>query len=254
MISLKTPQEIKIMKEGGKRLALVSQKILKEVCLGVQLNALNNLADELIKKQGGFPSFKMVKGYHWATCLSVNQGVVHGIPGSYRVKEGDLISLDIGIFFKGFHTDMANTIRVDSQNNVRSKDKFLEAGKKALCRAIAQAKPGNRVGHISAVIGQQIRAAGYSPIRALTGHGIGRELHEDPQIPCYLRKNLNKTELIKPGMTFAIEVIYAQGKPNLVLSSDGWTIKTADNSLAALFENTIAVTQNGPIVLTSTEN
>ncbi len=251
MISIKTKVQIEVMKEGGKRLSWVLSQILKEVKPQVALWQLDKLAEKLIKKQGGQPSFKMVPGYQWTTCIDINEGVVHGIPGKYRLKENDLVSVDIGMFYRGFHTDMARTIRVKEQESRRVKsDEFLEVGEKALEKAIKAAKAGNRIGHISQAMEKEIRKAGFSPIEVLTGHGVGKKLHEGPPIPCLLMGKIKQTPLLKNGMTLAIEVIYSQGQPDVVLSHDGWTIKTADGKLAGLFEKTIMVGQGQPLVLT----
>lgn len=241
------------MKEGGNKLARVMEGVLGEVGPGVKLSSLDKLVELLIRKEKGFPSFKKVKNYRWATCININQGVVHGIPGESRIKKGDLVSLDIGIFFQGFHTDMARTILVPGSSSDEKKEKFLEVGRQALTKAIAAVKPGNRIGNISLIIGGEIKKGGLRPIEALTGHGVGRKLHEDPLIPCLLKTKLGKTDLIRPGMTFAIEVIYTQGSPELVLEDDGWTVATADGLLAGLFEDTVAVTKSGPRVLTGLE-
>jgi methionyl aminopeptidase len=265
MISIKTKKEIEIMKRGGAKLALVFGEVLKKIKPGVKLKELDKLAEALIKKQGGFPSFKTVKGYHWTTCININQGVVHGTPNDYRIRQGDLVSLDMGMLYKGFHTDMAWTLRVRTQNSAPPRrwrgdeldfceaNKFLEAGRRALKAAIKAATAGKRVGHISAAIEKVIRKAGFSPIETLTGHGVGRNLHEEPQIPCFVAEEIAKTPILKPGMTLAIEVIYSQGKPDLVLKDDGWTLETADGKLAGLFENTILVTKKSPIILTALE-
>lgn len=245
MIPIKTQDEIKRMKEGGKRLARVMREVLDQVKPGVKLSKLDRLAESLIEKAGGKPSFKIVPSYHWATCINVDQGVVHGVPDDYQVKAGDLVSVDIGIFYKGLHTDMARTIKVQSSN-----DKFLGVGRRALRQAVRATRTGNRVGHISKVIEEEIKKTGLSPIRTLTGHGVGKELHEEPQIPCFLEGVIEQTAILKLGMTLAVEVIYAQGKPDLILDDDGWTLKTADGSLAGLFEDTIAVTKKGPLILT----
>ena len=251
MIQIKNPNQIRVIKEGGKRLSWALSQILKEAKPQVALWQLDKLAEKLIKKQGGQPSFKMVPGYHWTTCIDINEGVVHGIPGKYRLKENDLVSVDIGMFYKGFHTDMARTIRLKEQENRRIKsDEFLEVGEKALEKAIKAAKAGNRVGHISQAMEEEIRKAGFSPIEALTGHGVGKKLHEEPPIPCLLWEEIGKTPLLKNGMVLAIEVIYAQGKPDLVISDDNWTIKTADGKLAGLFEETIVIRKDHPLILT----
>lgn len=236
MIPLKSIKEIKIMSEGGKRLARVMKEVLGKIKPGLNLKEIDFWVDELIKKQGGKPSFKMVKGYRWATCLNFNQGVVHGIPTDYELKKEDLLSLDMGFFYQGFHTDMARTIRVDGK-----KVDFLKAGEKALTEAVKAAKPGNRVGHLSLAIEKEIKKNGLTPIQALVGHGVGRKLHEAPQIPCFLKGRAEETEELKPGMTLAIEVIYTKGGPDVTVKSDGWTIETADGQLAALFEDTVAV-------------
>lgn len=253
MIPIKSEEELAIMAEGGRRLVWVFEKVFREIKPGVRLSFLEDLANQLIASQGGQPSFKMVKGYHWATCICVNQGVVHGIPGEYQIKKADLVSLDMGMYYGGFHTDMARTLRVRMQNGKckMQNDKFLEAGKRALKKAIEVAKPGNRLGHISRAIEQEIRKAGFRPVEALTGHGIGKELHEEPLIPGLVKDEIEKTPILKPGMTLAIEVIYAQGQPDLVIKEDGWTIETEDQKLAGLFEDTIVITKTGPQVLTN---
>ncbi len=252
MTSLKSQDQIRAMREGGRKLACVLQQVLQEAKLGVALWQLDSLAEELIKKQGGEPSFKTVRGYHWTTCININEGVVHGIPGKYQLKENDLVSLDIGILYQGLHTDMSRTVRVKEQENRRVKeDEFLQAGERALKKAISAAKAGNRVGHISQAIEKEIRKAGFSPIEVLTGHGVGKKLHEDPLIPCLLMEEIERTPLLENGMTLAIEVIYAQGNPEVVLADDGWTIETADGKLSGLFEDTIAISQGQTLVLTS---
>lgn len=250
MISIKTKVEIEVMREGGKRLSWVLSQILKEISPKVALWQLDKRAEALIKKQGGKPSFKMVPGYRWTTCIDVNEGVVHGIPGKYRLKENDLVSVDIGMFYRGFHTDMARTIKVQSAEGKDQSDEFLKAGERALKKAVEVAKAGNRVGHISQAMEKEIRKAGFSPIEVLTGHGVGKKLHEGPPIPCLLMGKIEQTPLLKNGMTLAIEVIYSQGQPDVVLSRDGWTIKTSDGKLAGLFEETIAINQGRPLVLT----
>lgn len=251
MIPIKTKEEIKVMKEGVKRLRRILRRVLNKAKPGIRLSQLDKLAESLIEKQKGLPSFKMVPGYKWATCINVNQGVVHGIPDNYRLKENDVISIDMGMKFGRLNVDEAWTVLAQSAkcpagggvNSVQSeeKKKFLEAGEKALKAAIKAAKAGNRVGHISLAIEKEIKKSGFSPIQALTGHGVGRKLHEEPKIPCYLQEKIVVTPLLKPGMTLAIEVIYSKGSPELILKNDGWTLETADGSLAALFEKTVFV-------------
>jgi len=255
MIPIKTEREIELMKEGGQKLAFVFAEVVKKIKPGVSLRQLDSLAEELIIKQGGFPSFKTVRGYHWATCININEGVVHGIPNDYQIKEGDLVSLDMGMLYKGFHTDMAWTLCVRMQNSKckSQNEKFLKVGERVLKMAIKAARPGNQVGHISAVIEKVIRKAGFSPVEDLTGHGVGKKLHEEPQIPCFLARPIAQTPVLQPGMTLAIEVIYTLGKPDLILANDGWTIETADGKPAGLFENTVLVTKRKPVILTNLE-
>jgi len=242
-IPVKTEKQIKIMKEGVKRLRRILRRVLNKAKPGIRLSQLDRLAESLIEKQKGLPSFKMVPGYKWATCINVNQGVVHGIPDNYRLKENDVVSIDMGMKFGGLNVDEAWTVEVKTQNSKlkTQNEKFLEVGRRALEKAIKMAKAGNRVGHISLAIEKEIKKSGLSPIQALTGHGVGRKLHEEPKIPCYLQEKIVVTPLLKPGMTLAIEVIYSKGSPELILKNDGWTLETADGSLAALFEKTVFV-------------
>ncbi len=250
MIDIKTPEEIAIMREGGKKLHSILQKLLEASIPGAVLLDIDKLADELIADSGGSASFKTVKGYKWATCLCVNEVVVHGIPTAYRLKEGDMLTIDIGLLYKGFHTDTAWTKIINAMD-----DKFLEAGKLALERGIKAAKIGNRIGDISKVIQETIETAGYSIVKSLVGHGVGHELHEEPQVPNYLRGAIENTLLLQAGMTIAIEPIYAMGRGEIVYENDdGWTLATRDRSRASVFEHTIAITAGSPLVLTEGAN
>lgn len=255
MTILKTSEEIEAVRQGGKKLALIFKQVYSRVRPGTRLKDLDNLAEKLIIKNGGFPSFKMVKDYHWATCINVNEGVVHGVPSNYRLKKGDVVTLDMGFYYQGFHTDMSRTfwLKDDNFKNKTEILKFLATGEKTLKLAIKQAFPGKRVGDISFTIEKEIKKMGFSPSEFLTGHGVGKELHEDPQIPCVLFEEIEKTPLLRPGMVLAIEVIYNQGGKDIVLADDGWTFKTKDGKLAAVFENTIIVTKKGPEIITPLE-
>lgn len=255
MIDIKTPAEIADMREGGRRLGNILQELLDFSTPGVILTDIEKKADELITKNGATASFKTVSGYHWATCLCVNEIVVHGIPGDYILKDGDVLTIDIGLIYKGFHTDTAGTkIISNSQfsiSNFKEKEKFLKIGKLALERGIAAAKIGNRIGDISKVVQETIETAGYSIVKSLVGHGVGRQLHEEPQVPNYLRGAIENTLPLREGMTIAIEPIYAEGKGEIVYENDdGWTLATRDRSLTSVFEHSIAITLNGPVVLT----
>jgi len=250
MIPILSEKEIKIMEDNGQKLRKVMEATLSEVKPGMTLIELDQVAEKKIEELGGKPSFKMVPRYYWATCINLNGGVVHGIPDDTPIKKGDLVSVDAGFYSQGFHTDMAKTIKVGSEKGKGRSDKFLEAGKEALEEAIKQVKPDNRVGHLSQTIEETIKKAGYNPVKRLTGHGVGRQLHQEPMIPCFLKEEVRKTPLLKKGMVLAIEVIYTQGEPTLIVADDGWTIRTQDGKMAGLFEETVAVGANGPLILT----
>lgn len=247
MIEIKTPEEIAIMDQGGKILAGVITTVLAKAKPGVSLLELDKYAEWLILKAGGKPSFKMEKGYYYTTCMSVGDVVVHGIPTTQLLVEGDRLGVDCGVFYKGFHTDSSWSLLIGNKKS----NKFLEAGKLALKRAVSQCREGNYVGDISKVIQETVEGAGYSCVKQLVGHGVGRLLHEDPEIPCYLRGDVKNTPQIKNGMVFAVEIIYNEGgSPVVYKNDDGWTISTRDGSTSGLFEHTVAVTKNGPKILT----
>jgi len=250
MIPILNDKEMKIMKDNGQKLRKVMEATLAEVKPGVTLREIDQVAAKKIEELGGEPSFKMVPHYYWATCLNLNEGVVHGIPDETLIKKGDYFSVDVGFYSQGFHTDMAKTIKVGSEKGKGGSDKFLEAGKEALEKAIEQVKPGNRVGHLSQAMEKTIEKAGFQPVRNLTGHGVGRQLHQEPSIPCFVREEIEKTPLLEKDMVLAIEVIYTQGEPALFVADDGWTIRTRDGKIAGLFEETVAVGANGPLILT----
>ncbi len=246
MIHKKTHEEIKIMREGGSKLGTILQNLLSFAQPGVRLLDIDTEADRLIDASGGTPSFKTVSGYKWATCLCVNEVVVHGIPTPYVLKEGDVLTIDAGLIYKGFHTDTAWTKIVGAADSP-----FLKIGQEALAKAIDLARIGKRVGDISASTQGIIEGAGYSLVKTLVGHGVGHELHEDPQIPNYLRGAIENTYQFQGGETIAIEPIYVMGQGAVVYeNNDGWTLATRDRSIAAVFEHSIAITENGPIVLT----
>lgn len=246
---IKSDSEIKIMTEGGKRLAEVKAKLIEKVNVGVTAEEIEEVASREIERSGGSASFKMVKGYHWATCVNVNSSVVHGIPKKSIVfKKGDVVSVDVGLFYQGFHTDTSFSIGLGVNNEIK---KFLQAGKDTVDKALQEASSGNRIYHISKVLGS-IEDKGYTVIRSLVGHGVGRELHEKPYIPCYVSDKANKTPEIPVGATFAIELMYTLGSGSIYVEDDGWTISTVDGKISALYEETVAVTKHGPCVLTAT--
>ena len=257
MIDIKSEKEIQIMSAGGKILAEVLLEVLDHAKPGVSELELDALAESLIKEKGAQAGFKKVKGYHYTICTSTNDVVVHGVPTDYKLKLGDIIGIDCGVYYKGYYTDMAQTLRVKSQiSNLKSQkedevDRFLETGRRALDKAIKVAKVGNRIGHISRTIQDIIEGQGYSVVRSLVGHGVGKRLHEEPEVPGFLVRKIEKTPKLEHGVTIAIEIIYNMGNPAVVYANnDGWTIKTKDNSLSGLFERTVAITKKGPILLT----
>jgi methionyl aminopeptidase len=243
------------MRTGGKILADVLKKVLDVAKPGVSELELDHLAEKLILEKGGEPGFKKVDGYKHTICISTNDVVVHGVPTEYKLKEGDVVGIDCGVFYKGFYTDMAETVKIrNPKSEIRNDgvDKFLKTGEKAMWEGIKAAKFGNRVGDISKAIQRIVEGQGYSIVRSLIGHGVGLELHEEPEVPGFLDMDILKTPLLKVGMTIAIEVIYNMGKSDVSYSNDdGWTIKSKDHSLSGLFERTIAITKDGPMVLTN---
>lgn len=253
MSKIKNKKEIEYMRQGGKILAEVLWEIMDNIKPGVSELDLDRLAERLILQKGGEPGFKRVPGYKNTICISTNDVVVHGIPTDYRFKEGDVVGIDCGVFYKGFNTDMAETVQIqDSKVKSQKVDKFLKVGKKALEESIRQAKVGNRIGNISETMQRIIeRENGYFVVRNLVGHGVGEELHEEPEVPGFLSEPIEKTPLLEPGMTIAIEAIYNMGGYGVVYSNDDdWTIKTKDHSISGLFERTVLITPKGPIVLT----
>lgn len=244
MIKLKTPSEIRIMQEGGKITSGALKEVLKHVKPGVTTLELNNVAQLFIDKSGAEASFKTVDNYPYATCININEGIVHGLPSSTKVKEGDILSIDLGSLYKGFHTDLSYSLEVSTSKE----SEFLHVGRKALDKAIKLCQAGRRIGDISFAIQETLEKAGYTPSEMLVGHGIGKELHEDPYVPCLgYPKSGHK---LRVGMVLAVEVIYQKGEPDIKLSKDGWTYETTDGSLSGLFEKTVAITKDGPLVLT----
>lgn len=247
-INIKTSDELKIMEEGGKKLSEIKHAVMDMVDVGVTAYELEKLASSLIDKSGGKASFKMVSGYQWVTCVNVNSGLVHGIPHkSIIFKKGDVVSGDMGFFYKGFHTDTSFTVAISPTSEV---EKFLDIGKKAFTTAVSAVRPGNRIYDISKNIEDTITLFGFTPVRDLVGHGIGKDLHEAPAIPCFTEGSRDKTALIEPGMAFAIEVMYTMGDYSVTKEKDGWTIGMEDGKISALFEDTVIVTQKGSKIIT----
>ena len=255
MVSLKTPFEIVKMRNAGKVAAQVLKEVLHKAVSGVSLLELDTLADRLIVQNGALPSFKMEKGYHWTTCMCLNNVVVHGIPTEEKLKKGDILCIDLGVYLDGWHADTSWTILIDPKNSgikANEKVKFLKTGELALKSAIDKCQVGNYIGDISQAMQEVVESSGYSCVRQLVGHGVGRSLHEDPEIPCFVRGEIKNTPKITEGMVLAVEVIYNMGKsPVVYKNDDGWTIVTRDGLPSAVFEHTVAITAESNQVLTS---
>lgn len=242
----KTKEELELMKKAGNICAQALQEVVKHVKEGIECRQLDDIARQKIESLGAKSSFMTVDDYKWTICTTINDQVVHGIPTSRKLQDGEIIGIDIGALYKGYHSDQATTVAV-GQIPEKTKE-FLETGLSTLKKAIAQAKAGNHIGDVAATIQENIEAAGYGIVRNLTGHGIGRELHEDPMVPGFGKPG--KGFILEKDMTLAIEVIYTQGSGEVVLESDNWTISSKDGTLGGLYEQTIAVSNNEPIILT----
>lgn len=240
--------ELSLMRKSGNIAAAALKRALEAAKAGVSELEVNQAAEEQIYKLGGNLSYKTVPGYKFATCITVNEQVVHGIPTERRLESGDKISIDLAVEYRGWHTDCAWSVIVGKKLQSEG-EKFLSVGQEALRDGIAQAIDGNRVGDISNAIQTKIEGAGYSIVRSLVGHGIGRKLHEKPEVPGFGNKGQGAP--LRKDMTLAIEVIYAMGKHEVVLEKDGWTFSTTDKSLGGLFEMTVVVGKERAEVLTS---
>ncbi len=250
MIHLKSEQEIEIMKECGKRLRASVQELLPFIQPGITTLSVDQEAEGLIIKNGAESSFNKVPGYRWSTCLPVNEQAVHTPPSGRKLKEGDVLTIDIGAYYQGFHTDYATTVVVGDNTTPQIED-FLETGKKTLKKAIAVVKRGTFIGEISRIMERGITSKGYHILKELTGHGVGRELHEDPYVPNFVDRPMSKTFKIPSGLVIAVEVIYSMGSDQIAFEkSDGWTIRSKDRSICACFEHTIAIQDENTFILT----
>ena len=249
MIYLKSDREIKTLSKAGEIAGKAMEEVFKNIKAGVKFIELDKIAEEVIKKSGAQSSFKRVQNYENTICITPNDWIVHGIPGNQTLSNGDIVGIDLGAYYKGFHSDMAKTFPVGEIP--KETKKFLSVGYQALKKAIKKSKIGNHVGDISNTIQKEVEGNGFSVVREFVGHGVGRQLHEDPFIPGYGEKGAGVE--LKEGMVLALEVIYNRGKDDVHLLSDGWTAVTKDGSLSGLFELTVAVTKKGPLVLTRTQ-
>ena len=246
MISLKTKHEIELMAAAGRLLASVISGMRAACEPGITTGELDRIADRLIREGGARPGFLGYQDYPKSTCISVNDEVVHGIPGRRVVKDGDIVSLDLGLVLDGFWADMGCTVPVGkvSQEALR----LVRVTEESFWAGVEQARPGNRLGDISAAIQAHVEANGYSVVRQFVGHGIGREMHEDPQVPNFGTAHTGPE--LRAGMTLAIEPMVNAGGYDVYIKPDGWTVMTADGRLSAYYEHTVAITVDGPRVLT----
>ena len=254
MVTIKSKKEIELMREACKVVALTHNEIEKSIKPGMTTAELDQIVEKTMKKYGAIsaekgynPGIKGVPPYPASACISINDEVIHGIPSSKRIiQEGDIVSIDLVSLKNGFHGDAARTYLVG--NVSKDAKRLVEVTKQAFFEGIKYAKKGNRIGDVSHAIGEYVKSQGYSVVREFEGHGIGRQMHEAPEIPNYGKAG--RGIRLEPGMTLAIEPMVIQGKPNILQLDDGWTIITEDGSLAAHYENTILITENEPELLT----
>lgn len=246
MIIIKNNNEIDLMRSAGKIVAETLSIVEEKVRPGITTAELDRIAEEFITKHGARPSFKGLYGFPASLCISVNEQVVHGIPGGYVLKDGDIISVDCGAYLNGFHGDAARTFAVG--NISEEAKKLIDVTKESFFKGIEYAKVGNRLTDISHEIQSYVEAAGFSVVRDFVGHGIGRVVHEDPNIPNYGPPG--RGAKLKEGMTLAIEPMVNVGNYKVKTLSDNWTVVTSDGSLSAHYENTIVILPDGPEILT----
>lgn len=249
MVHYKSAQEVEIIKQSAQVLGKAHAEVAKAIKPGVKTKKLNQIAEEFIKDHKGLPSFKNYHGFPAALCISVNDVVVHGFPGEYELKEGDIISIDCGVLLNGYHSDSAYTYPL--QGVKQEVLDLLNRTYESLYLGIAQAKAGNRIGDVSYAIQSFVEKFGYGVVRELVGHGVGKSLHEDPEVPNYGQRG--KGPKIKAGMVFAIEPMINMGTKKVVQEKDGWTIRTQDHKPSAHFEHTVGIFEDRTEILTTHE-
>lgn len=251
MAQIKNQKEIEIMRQGGEILVSILEEIVKNIKPGISTLNLNELAERLIFKAKAKPSFKGHEGYPYALCTSINNEIVHGLPSSRQLKEGDIIGIDLGVFFGGYHTDSALTVPVREIDS--KKTRLIKKTYEALISSLPHIKEGNYISDISFSIQREIEEAGFSPVRTCTGHGIGKSLHENPVVPNFVSwrgKKLVKGIKLEKNMTLAIEPMATFKKETPYIKKDGWTVATSEDNFSAHFEYTVVVGQKGSEVLT----
>jgi methionyl aminopeptidase len=249
MIILKSREEIEKIRKSNRIAAQILEKLREIIAPGITTADLDRVAEEMAGRNSARPAFKGYRGYPASLCTSINSEVVHGIPSARELREGDIVSLDFGILFEGYYGDSALTVPVKevSPEGMR----LIRVTEESLYRGIEQARAGNRLGDISAAVQEHVEAAGFSVVRDYVGHGIGKSLHEDPQIPNYGTRG--RGIVLKKGMVLAIEPMVNEGRYNVRVTGDGWTVVTEDGKLSAHFEHTIAISDDGPEILSVTE-
>ena len=249
MISLKSAHELSLMREAGRIVAEVLSEIRDTVAPGATTNDLEAIADQIIvQKHGAIPSFKGYRGFPGMVCASINEEIVHGIPGPRVLHEGDIVSIDVGVIYQGYHGDSAITVgvgKIDAESQ-----RLMDVTARSLQIGIEAAVAGNWTTDISKAVQDFVEGQGYSVVREYTGHGIGHQMHEDPQIPNYVEPRIGGRHRLRPGMTFALEPMVNVGGWRTKVLADNWTVVTADGKRSAHFEHTVAVTKNGPEILT----
>ncbi|MEO6166509.1 MAG: type I methionyl aminopeptidase [Chitinophagales bacterium] len=249
MIYYKTSEEIEYIRQSSLLVSRALAEVAKHVKPGVTTIRLDKLADQFIRDHGGVPAFLGYRGFPNSACISVNEVVVHGIPGEIVLKEGDIVSVDVGVLLEGFYGDSAYTFPVGEID--ADKQRLLKITRESLELGVEQAKIGKRIGDIASTIQEFVEKNGYSIVRELVGHGVGKKLHEDPEVPNYGKRGSGAK--LMEGLVIAIEPMVNMGKRNVMQANDGWTIFTEDHKPSAHFEHTVAITKNGPDVLTNFE-
>jgi methionyl aminopeptidase len=248
MIEYKSPAEIELMRRAGRITSQTIERLLEKVEPGMTTAQLDEIAEQSIRAEGATPSFKGYRGFPASICTSLNDEVVHGIPARRRIREGDILKLDVGAIWQGYHGDSAVSVFVGSPPNDVA-EKLVRVTEESLAAGISCLKPGNRLFDVGHAVQQVVEGAGFSVVREYVGHGVGRALHEEPQVPNYGEPGHGKE--IRPGLVVAIEPMVNVGDWQTRVLDDGWTVVTLDGSLSAHFEHTIAVTDDGPEVLTA---
>lgn len=241
--------QITAMRQGGQHLGSIKKALVAFTKVGMSFAHIEAEAQRLIKGAGATPSFSTVPGYDWATCIMKNDELCHGIPNAAKkVAAGDIITIDVGLIWDGYHLD--TTTSFVAGQSTPDLDQFLEIGRRSLAKAISKARLGNSIYDLSFAMQKVVEEHGFDCVYQLTGHGVGKELHMDPEVPCIAYKPMKKVAVAQ-GQTLAIEIMYAQGDAELKLDPDGWTYRTKDRSLSAMFEETVLITDGEPEILTA---